>query len=82
MPPKKNVEKTTETKVAKKPVGRPKQSLARVGTKAIARTVARRTVTGIFGTGLLGSIMNAVVSTGIRQTDKIKYNDDFGVFHK
>lgn len=71
----------TEKLNAKKP-GRKPQSLARVATKTIARTAVRRTITGIFGNGLLGTLLGSVASYGVRQTDKIEYNQDFGMFHK
>lgn len=85
---KKNTTKTTKPKAekkesasAKKP-GKPRQSVARIGVKAIARTTARRAVTGFLGNGLLGSVAGALVSFAIRQTDKVEYNQDFGIFHK
>ena len=78
-----NTKKTTNKTTAKpKAVGRPKQSLARIGAKTVARTFARRAVTGMFGNGLVGALLGTLVSQGIKQTDKVEYNKDFGIFHK
>lgn len=71
----------TEKLNAKKP-GRKPQSIARLTAKTVARTAVRRTITGIFGNGLIGSLLGTVASYGVRQTDKVEYNEDFGIFHK
>lgn len=71
----------TEKLNAKK-TGRKPQSIARLTAKTVARTAVRRTITGIFGNGLIGSLLGTVASYGVRQTDKVEYNEDFGIFHK
>lgn len=72
----------TESATPKKKVGRKPQSIARLTAKTVARTAVRRTITGIFGNGLIGSLLGTVASYGVRQTDKVEYNEDFGIFHK
>lgn len=71
-----------ETATPKKKTGRKPQSIARLTAKTVARTAVRRTITGIFGNGLIGSLLGTVASYGVRQTDKVEYNEDFGIFHK
>lgn len=78
---KKTAQNGEQKTVAKKP-GKPRQSIARLTAKTVARTAVRRTITGIFGSGLVGSLLGVIASQGIKQTDKVAYNDDFGVFHK
>lgn len=74
-------ENKTSKLTAKKP-GRQPQSIARLTAKTVARTAVRRTITGIFGNGLIGSLLGTVASYGVKQTDKVSYNEDFGMFHK
>ena len=73
---------SSKNETPKKKVGRKPQSIARLTAKTVARTAVRRTITGIFGNGLIGSLLGTVASYGVRQTDKVEYNEDFGIFHK
>ena len=73
---------SSKTETPKKRPGRKPQSLGRLTAKTVARTAVRRTITGIFGNGLIGSLLGTVASYGVRQTDKVEYNEDFGIFHK
>ena len=59
-----------------------KQSIGRLTAKQATRTTINRFITSTLGSGLLGSLCKTLASQAIKQTDKIEYDKDFGVFHK
>lgn len=59
-----------------------RQSVSRLAAKQIARTTAKRAANDLLGGGIFGAIAGVLISNVVKQTDKIIYNKDFGVWHK
>ena len=59
-----------------------RQSVGRLAAKQIARTTAKRAANDLLGGGIIGAIAGVLISNVVKQTDKIIYNKDFGVWHK
>ena len=59
-----------------------KQSIGRLTAKQATRTTVNRLITSTLGNGLIGALCKTLASQAIKQTDKIEYDKDFGVFYK
>lgn len=65
-----------------KPKKNTRQSVARLAAKQMARTSAKRAANDLLGGGIFGAIAGVLISNVVKQTDKVIYNKDFGVWHK
>lgn len=59
-----------------------RQPVARLAAKQIARTTAKRAANDLLGGGIFGAIAGVLISSVVKQTDKVIYNKDFGVWQK
>lgn len=65
-----------------KPKKTTKQSVGRLAAKQMARTTAKRAANDLLGGGIFGAIAGVLISSVVKQTDKVIYNKDFGVWQK
>lgn len=59
-----------------------RQSVVRLAAKQVARTTAKRAANDLLGGGIIGAIAGVLISSVVKQTDKVIYNKDFGVWQK
>lgn len=59
-----------------------RQSVTRLAAKQVARTTAKRAANDLLGGGIIGAIAGVLISSVVKQTDKVIYNKDFGVWQK
>lgn len=65
-----------------KPRKTTRQSVGRLAAKQVARTTAKRAANDLLGGGIFGAIAGVLISSVVKQTDKVIYNKDFGVWQK
>lgn len=65
-----------------KPRKTTRQSVGRLAAKQVARTTAKRAANDLLGGGIFGAIAGVLISNVVKQTDKVIYNKDFGLWQK